>query len=457
MGVNIWDRFGSWSQGKKLEEGFEEGASIAIKLDSGDVVPAEVRVFKSTGTNDDEENAPQTGLRALINGQSHAKRDAHFFRTKAVDLEHIAGSILVTLDCSDLGQDLRNSLFMSNRETFREDPLLSELLNKLQKELRNHEGLGQLNLKRYEEKIKNAVNDEFGISALEELLSSDPTLADLFGSELKGKVAAKTIADEHGSLTPGTPEPFKGVDFPTFIHRRDKGTSVEIAVPRGNSARISFLTDVKNNYFSRVKHRGTCVFEGDFEPTFHLFNGRLTFTCQTSKKQEVGSQLSTKVVVTDNKGSGPFELCLKLSIAPEEIPVEAVEKRPTPPKPPTVQTGPSRPDIKEMDKGPDEPPLKIEKVPGTERLQLVLNTTSKLLDEAKKLRSKEEEPAVSFVFKYGLALTAMGLLDAIKKTDEWDSEEAECRSKIEESVKGIARVIVPLCLSLPKKLPKPKN
>ena len=47
---------------------------------------------------------PQTGLRALINGQSHAKRDTQFFKGKAVDKEHIGGSMLVTLDCSDLGQ-----------------------------------------------------------------------------------------------------------------------------------------------------------------------------------------------------------------------------------------------------------------------------------------------------------------------------------------------------------------
>ena len=44
--------------------------------------------------------------------------------------------MLVTLDCSDLGQTSRNALFMSNRETFREDPLLTELFKKLQNELR---------------------------------------------------------------------------------------------------------------------------------------------------------------------------------------------------------------------------------------------------------------------------------------------------------------------------------
>jgi hypothetical protein len=457
MAVNVWDRFVIWSRSKKLEEGFEEGASISIKLDSGEIIPAEVRVFKSTSDADSEEDQPQTGLRALINGQSHAKRDSQFFRTKAVDKEHIAGSMLVTMDCSELGQDARNSLFMSNRETFREDPLLLELFKKLQKELHDHEGLDLLNRKRYEEKIKNAVDDEQGISALEELLSSDPTLADLFGSKIIGKVAAKTSTDGMGSTLVGIPEPFKGLDFPTFFCRRDKSTAVVLNVPRGEVARGSFQTDVKNNYFSRQKHRGICTFDGDFEPTFHLFNGRLTFTCSTDKHLEVGTTLSTNVLISDNKGSGPFPLSLTLKIAPEREIVEPKEKQDGTPKEPKVQAGPSRPDIKEMDKGPNEPPLSIERIPNTDRLQLVLNTTSQLLEDAKKLRPKEEELAVAFVFKYGLALTAMGLLDSMKKTEEWQSDESGCRAKVEESAKGIARVIVPLCLSLPKKLPKPKN
>ena len=49
------------------------------------------------------------------------------------------------------------------------------------------------------------------------------------------------------------------------------------------------------------------------------------------------------------------------------------------------------------------------------------------------MRPLEEEAAVEFVFKYGLALTAMGLLDAMKRTPEWKTEEATCRQRIEAS------------------------
>jgi hypothetical protein len=180
MGVTVWDRLSAWGA-DKLEEGFDEGASIQVKLSTDEVIPAEVRVFKLIEGKSDADH-PQTGLRALINGQSHARRDAQFFRTKAVDKEHIAGSLLVTLDCTELGQDSRNALFMSNREMFREDPLLVELFKKLQKELKDHEGLTELNQKRYEQKVASATSDDDGLNALEELLSSDPDLAEMFGS-----------------------------------------------------------------------------------------------------------------------------------------------------------------------------------------------------------------------------------------------------------------------------------
>ena len=92
MANTIWDRLSAWGK-DKLEDGFEEGASIQLKLSTGETVPVELRVFKPVDDNLDLDN-PQTGVRALINGQSHAKRDAQFFKTKTVDKEHIAGSLL---------------------------------------------------------------------------------------------------------------------------------------------------------------------------------------------------------------------------------------------------------------------------------------------------------------------------------------------------------------------------
>ncbi len=449
MGVTVWNRLFAWGK-DKLEPGFEEGASIQIKLSTGEVVPAEIRVFKPLEGANAEEDHPQTGLRALINGQSHAKRDTQFFRTKSVDKEHVAGSMLVTLDCTDLGQDTRNALFMSNRETFREDPLLAELLKKLQKELRDHEGLTALNLQRYEQKIANATSDDEGISALEELLSTDPILADLFSSMKAGQVAAKTSNGPPGSKLKGKPEPFIGTEFPSYFKRKSGATGVQVDLPRGAHTRVSFLTDVKNNYFTRTKYPGKCTFNGPIEPTFHLFNGRLTFTFHTEKKFSEGTELSIWAEITDGAGHGPFKLLIKGKVVPP-LPKTTHE----PPQPnPNVENAPSRPDIIEVLNGPNDPPITVERNPGTKRLQLSVNKGSHLLIDAKNLRPESEGAAVEFVFKFGLALITMGLLDAARNTPAWESDEVSCRARIQEAAAGAARVIVPLCLTLPKKLPK---
>jgi hypothetical protein len=449
MQNTIWNRLAAWGK-DKLEEGFEEGASIQIKLSTSETIPAEVRVFKILDKNDPEQDAPQTGLRALINGQSHAKRDAQFFKTKSVDLEHIAGSMLVTLDCTDLGQTSRNAIFMSNRENFRDDPLLQEILKKLQKELRDHEGLKELNKRRYEEKIANATSDELGISALEELLSTDPSLADLFSSMMPGKVSAATASQNPGKKVSGTPQPFVGKEFPTYFKRADGMTTVKIDLPKDDDARASFITDVKNNYFARPKHAGNVKFVGQLEPTFHLFNGRLTFTFHAPKKAAIGTTLITQIEISDDAGHGPFKLVVNATIVP---PREKTTHQP-PKNPQQTQDSPSRPDVIEVNNGPDALPLTIEKVPNSNRLQLAINKDSKLLDQAKLMKTTEEVPAVEFVFKYGLALIAMGLLETAKQTDLWKTNEAQCRKDIQEHCAGVARVIVPLCLTLPQKLPK---
>lgn len=452
MGVTIWDRLEAWGK-DKLEAGFDEGASISIQLSTGEEIPAEVRVFKSTGTAEDE-NLPQTGLRALINGQSHAKRDASFFRTKAVDKEHISGSMLVTLDCTELGQESRNALFMSNRETFREDPLLLELFKKLQKELHDHEGLKDLNLKRYEEKIKNAVSDDEGISALEDLLASDPTLAEMFGGLTAGRASAKTAEKGDDAGKKAKKLPFEGKEFPTFIRQLDGAMEVEVDVPRGSIRRVSFLTDMQNNYFSRKRYRGVCSFSGDFVPTCHPFDGRLTFTISLPKSLPEGATLKTTATITDKMGSGPFVLGITAVVVAEKVDTGKPPK--TPPLPPKSDEGASRPEIKEVHKELVDPPLTIERNPNTGLLQLMLNVNSGALDLAKSSRPPEEEAAVIFVFKYGLALVAMSLLEAAKATEQWKNDEASCRESIERATSGVARVIVPICLSLPKSLPKSK-
>jgi hypothetical protein len=267
----------------------------------------------------------------------------------------------------------------------------------------------------------------------------------------QGKVAAKTIAAAVAGLkVEGNAPKFEGTEFPSYFKQKDGSTSVEIELPQNDEVRVSFLTDVKNNYFTRSKNKGKCQFSGLMEPTFRLFNGRLTFTFHADKyKKPVGTVYDTAVTISD-VGHGPWKLSIKVKVAPPRV-----KRENEPPEPnPKTDAAPSRPDIVDVHNGPEAVPITVDKVPGTERLQLQVNVDSRLLAEAKLLRPPEEAVAVEFVFKYGLALIAMGLLDSAKKTPEWSTSEVECRERISKSAAGVGRVIVPLCLTLPKKLPK---
>jgi hypothetical protein len=449
MGVTVWDRFTTWAERGKLEDGFAEGASIQIRLASGEAVPAEVRVFTTEHTKDDD---VQTGLRALINGQCHAQRGTVFFETNAVDKEHIAKSMLVTLDCSGLGQQSRNALFMSNREMFREGPMLTDLFKKLQSQLRNHEGLIALDQRRYQEKIKDATSDDDGINALEQLLETDPALAEMFGSMVKGRVAAKTIAAAMaGVKVEGEAPKFEGTEFPSYFKRKDGSTVIDVELPQNDDARCSFLTDVKNNYFTRSKYKGKCEFQGLVEPSVRLFNGRLTFTFHPEKvKKPIGTEFEVVATISDS-AHGPWVLKMRVKVVE---PRQKQEHEKPKSKPPMTDAAPSRPDIVDVHNGPEAEPIVLAKVSGTKRVQLQINVDSHLLVEAKAMRPAAEARAVEFVFKYGLALIAMGLLDAAKKTDEWEKDEKGVRDRVSKAAAGVGRVIVPLCLTLPKKLPK---
>ena len=449
MGVTIWDQISSWGKRSGLEEGFENGVGGEVELSTGEKVPFEIRVFKDSETkNRDERN--QTGLHALINGQSHGRRDTRFFSNKSVDKEHIADSLLVTLDCTQLGQSSRNHIFMPDRERFRDEPLQRELFALVQSELRDHEGLKQLDARRYEEKIGQATTDDDGVKALEELLSGEPMLAELFGSKMHGLTAAKTADQKTGSKIEGDAEPFNGLKYPTYFRRADGSQHAEITIPRGGKRSATFQTDVENAFFIRKKNRGQIEYVSDLPPTRTLYNGRLSFTFRAGKELVEGSKFQTLIEISDDREeSETFQLTVNATVSsPEEKKTREKKDKPK------VDATMSRPEIKEVDGDPEDLPLTVNKKPNSDLLEIVINKGSKYLQDARKQRPPSEVRAVEFVFKYGLALAAMGLIDDLKGSPEWQTDDHGCRERIGKATVGIAKVIVPLCLTLPQKLPK---
>ncbi|MCC6574621.1 MAG: hypothetical protein IT462_12630 [Planctomycetes bacterium] len=463
MRVTVWNRLGTWEAKDKIEPEFSPAPTISIVLTNGEEIPGELRVFrKEFGTKKDGDTTadkPVAGLRALINGQVHAKRDANFFSTLEVDKDQIAGSLLVTLDCSHLSPKTRGELFMSNRELFRDGDILKELMGKLKAILRTNDDLIAINKKRYEEQMDSATKDVFGVKVLEELLSSDPTLADMFGGEQAGSVTspipgAGPVVEAKGK------GPFVGKPFPSFINSRDGGQNIEIDVPQGSQRLAIFYTDVVNDYLTRRNHRAQLVVTGDEFKLYqgrNLNKGRFAFTLKAPKEVEIGAQFNLHLRITDGKGSGPFELKVNGRIV-EPVPVVAKPARPKKngeSRPDKNYATPSSPDVHDRDDlSPDDPPIKIVKKPESEVYVMFFNKKSALLENIAKTRPPEERKRVEFVFKWGLALVCMSLIDHKKQQGILDSQGVEDISKASFA---IGKVIVPICLTLPEKLPSLKG
>src|SRR5450755_488211 len=147
-----------------------------------------------------------------------------------------------------------------------------------------------------------------------------------------------------------------------------------------------------------------------------------------------GSEFTTSVEITDTAKSNPFNLKIFGAVVASK---EKKEPQPRQKPEQKVDVAPRRPDVVEVDRGPDEPPLTIEKVPNSERMKLLINPGSRRLIEAKSLRPPGEAAAVEFVFKYGLALITMGLLDTTTKTDDWKTDPDKIRDGISKSSAGI--------------------
>lgn len=458
MGVTLWDRLGALLERNELEEGSEKGIGILVPLSTGEQVPGQVFVFKAKkgkkGKNKtaDGSDDMRVGLRAMINGQSHARRGPEFFRRAKVDKEHIAGSMLLALDCTTLGQGSRDDLFMSDRERFATSPLRDELFRSLEKILRADSLLKKLDLERYEEKIKNAVSDDDGIKAMADLLSSDPDLAELFGGEKKGPIAKTSPVTTDSDDKDGDEKDavdFEGEFLPSYFRRADGSTDVEIELPQRGVASASFATDVQNDYFTRTKDRGSAFCVGDLPPTIRLYNGRMTLTLSAPKDAAVGDVKQLVVRITDPVGSGPFTLKTTAKIvAPKEK-----RKRKPKDKKKKEETRPASPNIVPVDGDITGPAIAVSRTPNDE-LQIIVNMKAEALNGAKMKRPPEESAAVDFVYKYGLALIVMGMVETEKKKSEWAEDEAGVRQAIGERVSGLARIIVPLCLTLPNKIPK---
>lgn len=237
---------------ENLEKGFPDSAKIRAAKEE---ITATIYVFQKDKA---QTYRKSEGIIFTINGQTQGYLSADFFRRKSVEMSYLADSILVHLDCSAFSGRAREDLFMNSRDRLRNSDLRKAIERQLEILLKGHPGLRELREKRRREFLESKIADSKPLEdVLQSIITRTPSLAALFspGTRISNPFKSKKVTGEEkeyvGKLHP-TYFKFKDREYGKVLHR-------ECYI--NMRTRITFETDVENDYFSRGELPGNFKLE----------------------------------------------------------------------------------------------------------------------------------------------------------------------------------------------------
>lgn len=310
-------------KGDNLEEGFPK--SVLIQA-AGMKIKGKIYAFKekraATYLRDE-------GVIFEINGQSHGYLPKSLFaRPKAVGLTRLKDSLLLLLDCSSLSVMQREDLFMSSRDRLSKNQIRYELEREIERMLRDHRDLRRLQQERRAQEIDATLSEERPLEdVLDKLLRSSPTLENLF---LRGRRLARPFAKgggknkgEKGGEGEDAP-PFKGRRHPTYFKIRgvEYGEIFKRNCELNRRCRITFITDVEDEYFDRATDSGhfdLVLIEGPTNAELPAYSialegGEAILNMSVPDSLEVGDTIKLRAVVNDPTLTSPFENAVYLTV-----------------------------------------------------------------------------------------------------------------------------------------------
>ena len=148
------------------------------------------------------------GVYFTLNGQVHGDLPANFV-SSTLKYGCLASTLLVSVDCTEMNQALREDFLMASRDRVRRNEVYDSIHRTLRDELRDHPGLRLYNAQRRKKRLEETLSKEENTAEyFQELLKSDPTLASILG--IGGNVISTTGPSED-------PVPFHGKKFPTSL------------------------------------------------------------------------------------------------------------------------------------------------------------------------------------------------------------------------------------------------
>lgn len=250
------------NRAENLEGGFPDSIPFSVE---GERMTARIYAFKSERADTYRTNE---GVIFTINGQTHGAIPKTIFSRSKVKMGRLADSLLVTIDCTEISIRAREDLFMNSRDRLRNTELRKALEDQLEDILRQHKGLRKLRESRQREEIEKRLDQSRPLEeVLEKLLKTSPSLSQLFQPGTRISKPFKTgptkgkDGDKDGG--PNGEKPFEGKSHPTYFKfpKKPYGEILFRNFEAGRRCRISFDTDVVNDYFKRTEYRRLPRFE----------------------------------------------------------------------------------------------------------------------------------------------------------------------------------------------------
>jgi hypothetical protein len=413
-----------------------------------------------------ERNFPH-GVFFTLNGQVHGDLPANFV-SSTLRFDYLTRSLLISVDCTQMDQAVREDFLMASRDRVRRNEAYDAIYTNLREELREHTGLRMHNALRKKKRLDETLSkEENAADYMQELLKSDPTLASILG--IGGNVITTT-----GPTT--DPVPFNGKQFPTFfrIVKEPKDGLIK-SCPLNRTVRLEFETDALNEYFDRPDCPGSVIFDPpNLCVSSHLWDGKFTTKFQMPYDANVGDVVDMTITVTDierDQKAQPFVSHFKIKGVAE------ADDLPVPPpgiKPPGTKRNDngkvssavlSAPDIREVRRElwtdsqfqfDDYSAVKISHADEGQGYVFFVNMDNRFLINELHKTKDEESNLVRHWFKYGVVLSALGILKEIERLEEQgglkDDEDTEPLDldRVGRFAAGLARVVVPMIRALHK-------
>lgn len=324
-----------------LEPGFPLSCPLSIE---GENMIATIFAFKK-GKADTYRR--DEGIIFTVNGQTHGNLSKSFFSRKSAGrLNYIADSLLVVVDCSDIGVRAREDLFMNSRDRLSNNPIRQAIESQLEIMLRENPSLRALKERRRAEEIQAKLAEEKPLEeVLQSILKQSPTLASLFLTGTRASNPFHTVSTEQEDV------PFEGKTHPMFFKfkGKDYGTVLVRDCHLNQRARVTFETDAVNEYFSRQVNKGIFSLarvagNGRIPVTDYVGpypnNGIATLNMELPANCTPGDNLEFEAVVSDPTLLNDFTNRFCLTVKPELPP--PVNGRSIRRKPPSERPGQDR-------------------------------------------------------------------------------------------------------------------